>query len=107
MAEEMADERIKILSEAYEARSRKRPHTDKDCDDDMVSSLELHQEKIKVQKKEEEIVRLKSDLDTLKAQTDQMKESTDMLKKDNKEMKAKQVIFYVSLTVAVSRMSLL
>lgn len=92
MAEEMADERIKILTEAYEARSRKRPHMDKDCDDEMVSCLVLHQEKIKVQKKDEEITKLKLDMDTLKAQLKQLQESNDNLKKENVKIKNKQVI---------------
>ncbi|KAL5014260.1 hypothetical protein ScPMuIL_008530 [Solemya velum] len=90
MAEEMADERIKILTEAYEARSRKRPHMDKDCDDEMVSCLVLHQEKIKVQKKDEEITKLKLDMDTLKAQLKQLQESNDNLKKENVKIKNKQ-----------------
>ena len=48
MAEEMADKRIQIVIEAERAK-RKKYETKTDNEDEWVSSVLLHQEKVKVQ----------------------------------------------------------
>ena len=51
LAEEMMEKRIKIITDSIATNPRKRPRKDimEDEDDEWVSSILLHQEKIKVQ----------------------------------------------------------
>ena len=51
LAEEMMEKRIKIITDSIVTNPRKRPRKDvmEDEDDEWVSSILLHQEKIKVQ----------------------------------------------------------
>ncbi|XP_046579604.1 LOW QUALITY PROTEIN: kinesin-like protein KIF20B [Haliotis rubra] len=73
MAEEMVEQRVKILM-AHQPPS-KRPRQDKmmDDEDEWVSSMLLHAEQVKVKEKDEEVKKLKSEINRLK--TDVLKVS--------------------------------
>ena len=70
LAEEMMEKRIKIITDSIVTNPRKRPRKDvmEDEDDEWVSSILLHQEKIKVQEREEELKMTKAELETTKKQ---------------------------------------
>ncbi|XP_052081873.1 kinesin-like protein KIF20B isoform X2 [Mytilus californianus] len=68
LAEEMMEKRIKILTNSINPRKRPRQEVMEDEDDEWVSSILLHQEKVKVQEKDEELEGLKKELETTKSQ---------------------------------------
>ncbi|KAJ8320609.1 hypothetical protein KUTeg_002196 [Tegillarca granosa] len=82
MAEELADQRIKILMEA-----KKPQEFMQDDDDEWVSSVLYHQEKVKVENKEKEIEELKKEIAQLKAQNKEskLKEFEDIRSKISEE----------------------
>ncbi|XP_071144826.1 kinesin-like protein KIF20B isoform X2 [Mytilus edulis] len=68
LAEEMMEKRIKILTNTINPRKRQRQEVMEDEDDEWVSSMLLHQEKVKVQERDEELKELKKELETTKSQ---------------------------------------